>query len=132
MPGPQVLPETTLPSVLLLDMAAVEVAQTKPMVHRLHKVLVEIYTVLVAAADIRIQISLTPSRDFTLLQTTPTEDYSQVELLLEKTEGSAVMVEVIMRQLAAAAALEPLVAQAQRLLVHLPKLVAVVERDLQV
>ena len=132
MPGPQVLPETTLPSVLLLDMAAAVAAQTKPMVHRLHKVLVEIYTVLVAAADIRIQISLTPSRDFALLQTTPTEDYSQVELLLEKTEGSAVMVEVIMRQLAAAAALEPLVAQAQRLLVHLPKLVAVVERDLQV
>jgi hypothetical protein len=132
MPGLQVLPEATLPSVPLLDMAAAVVAQTKATVHHLHKVLVEICTVLVVAEVIRIQISLTPSHDFTLLQTTPTEDYFQVELLLEKTEGSAVMVEVIMQQLAAAAALEPLVAQAQRLLVHLPKLVAVVERDLQV
>jgi N-methylhydantoinase B/oxoprolinase/acetone carboxylase alpha subunit len=93
---------------------------------------VEICTVLAAAADIRIQILLTPSRHFTLLQTTPTEDYFQVQLLLEKTAGSAVMVEVIMQQLAVAVALEPLVAQAQHLLVHLPKRVAVVERVLQV
>jgi hypothetical protein len=128
MPGPQVLPEATLPSVPLLDMAAAVVAQTKATVHRLHKVLVDIFMVLVAAEVIRIHHGVV-QLDSTALKVMLYAD--QPQLFGAMAVLDLVVVEIT-RPAAAAAALEPMVERAQHLLVHLPKLAVTVERVFQV
>ena len=128
MPGPQVLPEATLPSVPLLDMAVVVVAQTKATVHHLHKVLVEICTVLVVAEVIRIHhgAEQLDSTAFKIML------YADRPRLLGAMAVLDLVVVEITRPVVVVVALEPMVERAQHLLVHLPKLVAVVERALQV